>query len=203
MSEDFIEIFSKNVSVEVCNSLIEWFDRCHQTGHSIHNMPLIGGSTSKLRRSDEAISIPTQSVSSISIPVIELSPFWEALNLCYIDYSQKYEIQDFNASCLKFNIHKVIEGQGYHQWHWETLPDSKMGERVLTWMTFLKVPEEGGETEFLYQHLRVNPKKNMAVLWPGAWTHMHRGNPPISGSKFILTGWFVFSDDWQQRIFNP
>ena len=111
-------------------------------------------------------------------------------HLCYIDYSQKYEIQDFNASCLKFNIHKVIEGQGYHQWHWETLPDSKMGERVLTWMTFLKVPEEGGETEFLYQKRRIKPEVGTTLVWPSYFTHLHKGNMVIKGEKYYITGWF-------------
>ena len=98
-------------------------------------------------------------------------------------------------------LQKTDPGEGYHRWHCEKT--GLFNNRDIAWMIYLNDVEEGGETEFLYQHLKVNPKKNMAVLWPGAWTHMHRGNPPISGSKFILTGWFVFSDDWQQRIFNP
>ena len=61
---------------------------------------------------------------------------------------------------------------------------------MVAWMVYLNDVEEGGETEFLYQSLRIKPKANMAVLWPGSFTHIHRGNPPLSGDKYILTGWF-------------
>ena len=58
-------------------------------------------------------------------------------------------------------------------------------------MIYLNDVEEGGETEWLYQQLKIKPKKNTAVIWPGSFTHLHRGNPPISGTKYILTGWFT------------
>ena len=56
-------------------------------------------------------------------------------------------------------------------------------------MVYLNEVEEGGETEWLYQKKRVSPQKGMVVLWPGSFTHLHRGNPPMS-DKYIATGWF-------------
>ena len=58
-------------------------------------------------------------------------------------------------------------------------------------MIYLNDVEEGGETEFLYQKMRIKPTKNTCLLWPGSFTHLHRGLPPLSGSKFILTGWYT------------
>ena len=26
-------------------------------------------------------------------------------------------------------------------------------------------------------------------MWPAHWTHIHRGNPPLSGEKYIATSW--------------
>ena len=52
--------------------------------------------------------------------------------------------------------------------------------------------EEGGELEFLYQSKRIKPKKGDFVLWPGGFTHMHRGNPPLQGIKYIYTGWISY-----------
>ena len=51
--------------------------------------------------------------------------------------------------------------------------------------------EEGGETEFLHQHVRFTPKRGTVVFWPAAFTHQHRGNPPLKGTKYILTGWYI------------
>ena len=58
-------------------------------------------------------------------------------------------------------------------------------------MIYLNDVEDGGETEFLYQRKRVKPVRNRAVIWPGSYTHLHRGNPPLSGTKYVLTGWMT------------
>jgi hypothetical protein len=61
--------------------------------------------------------------------------------------------------------------------------------RFLTFILYLNNVEEGGETEFLYQQTRIKPVENRFVLWPTGMTHIHRGNPPLKGEKYILTGW--------------
>ena len=48
---------------------------------------------------------------------------------------------------------------------------------------------EGGETEFLYQSKRFQPKRGQFLIWPAGFTHVHRGNPPLSGEKYISTSW--------------
>ena len=92
-------------------------------------------------------------------------------------------------SCHSFKLHKVKEGQGYHTWHSEI--DGVQGcRRVLAWMTYLRVPEEGGETEFLHQSKRIVPAVGKTLIWPAYFTHLHRGNPPLKGEKYYITGWF-------------
>ena len=29
------------------------------------------------------------------------------------------------------------------------------------------------------------------VIWPAAFPYVHRGNPPLSGEKYILTSWMM------------
>jgi len=36
------------------------------------------------------------------------------------------------------------------------------------------------------------PKKGDCIIFPTAYTHTHRGNPPIGGDKYIITGWVEF-----------
>ena len=85
-------------------------------------------------------------------------------------------------------LQKTEPGEGYHQWH-----DENTGwmyrHRTFAWMIYLNDVEEGGETEFLYYSTRFKPRANTGLLWPGGFTHTHRGNPPLSGTKYILTGW--------------
>lgn len=86
---------------------------------------------------------------------------------------------------------KIEPDEGYHTFHCEDLTyDSQ--SRHLAWMIYLNDVEEGGETEFLYQSKRIKPKRGMGLVWPGSFTHLHRGNPPMS-TKYTLTGWFVAS----------
>ena len=57
---------------------------------------------------------------------------------------------------------------------------------------YLNKCEQGGETEFLYQHRRIKPEAGRLVLAPTGWTHPHRGNPPLKGVKYMITGWLEY-----------
>ena len=61
--------------------------------------------------------------------------------------------------------------------------------RIIVVSLFLNTVEEGGETEFLYQQKRVSAVQGSMILFPSTWTHVHRGNPPLSGNKYIATTW--------------
>ena len=64
-----------------------------------------------------------------------------------------------------------------------------MQYREFVIITYLNDDFDGGETEFLYQGIRVKPEKGKTVIFPASYTHMHRGNPPIGGTKYIATTW--------------
>ena len=61
-------------------------------------------------------------------------------------------------------------------------------------MMYLNDDFEGGETEFLYQNKRIVPKRGQFLIWPATYTHAHRGNPPLSGKKYITTSWIEQND---------
>ena len=179
--DDFIEIYENSVSQELCKELIKWFDICSDNNFTEHNMQWSV-------RSDESISIPV-SVPSESISATLCKSYWNALNPCFFEYNKKYGLEGIKMSCNIFKLHKVKEGQGYHAWHYESAYPYL--NRVLVWMSYLKTPETGGETEFLYQKKRIVPTTGTTLIWPAYFTHLHRGNPPLKGEKYYITGWFV------------
>ena len=190
MNDDFIEIYDNSTSQDLCNELIKWFDLCSNKNFTLHNMPFSDGRKTGKERSDESITIPAQPiVISMSLPDEICSAYWDVLNKCYKEYSTKYDLINMNLSCYTFKIHKVKTRQGYHVWHHET-ENIQFCRRVLAWMTYLKVPEEGGETEFLNQSKRIKPVVGKTLIWPAYFTHLHRGNPPLKGEKYYITGWF-------------
>lgn len=85
---------------------------------------------------------------------------------------------------------------GYMYWHSETYPQLQHNDalhRMLLFMFYLNDVEEGGETEFYYQKMKVKPKQGTMVIAPAYFTHTHRGNIPTSGDKYILTSWVLFN----------
>ena len=191
---DFIEIYENSASQELCDELVEWFDICSEKNFTMHNMPLPNGRNQISHRSDESIGAPMcpSLVSSLSLPGDTCNAYQDVLNKCYSDYVVKYDLnlEDRGLSSYIWKIHKVKEGQGYHIWHEENNGTGGSRSRMLAWMTYLRVPEKGGDTEFLYQSKRIEPIVGRTLIWPAYFTHLHRGNPPLKGEKYYITGWF-------------
>ena len=117
--------------------------------------------------------------------------FFKKLYLCLDQYIAKYYVfskDTLEASTIK--IQKTSPEEGYHVWHYENM-SYQHSSRRLVYMVYLNDVEEGGETEFLHQRLRVKPKKGTILLFPPSFTHTHRGNPPLSGDKYAITGWML------------
>ena len=53
---------------------------------------------------------------------------------------------------------------------------------------------EGGETEFLYQNRREEAVEGDVLIFPSAYTHTHRGNPPMGNVKYLATSWGVIQE---------
>lgn len=93
------------------------------------------------------------------------------------------------------NIQKYPKGGGYHEWHTERNSGLSCVMRHLVFMTYLNDISDCGETEFMYQKLKVKPKKGLTLIWPVDWTHTHRGIPSMTEEKYIVTGWYRFSEE--------
>ena len=92
-----------------------------------------------------------------------------------------------------FNIQKYEPGYAYNPIHIEGGgPEKNKLQRILAFTTYLNDIEVDGETEFIHQEIKVQPKKGLTVIWPAGWTHPHRGIPAPNETKYIVTGWFSF-----------
>ena len=96
----------------------------------------------------------------------------------------------------EINLQRYRAGRGgYPYWHCELYPkgaDAEPLHRHLLWTIYLNDGFEAGETEFLYQRRRIEPKAGSLLIAPAAFTHTHRGNTPIGGDKYIATSWILF-----------
>ena len=135
-----------------------------------------------------------------------LEPYWPQItvsvsnavfNKMLSPYMQDfYFIKDLEADWMNGAtlLQKTPIGGGYHKFHTENTGYGN-SSRTLAWMIYLNDVEDGGETEFPIQRKRFKPKTNMGLIWPGGVTHFHRGLPPYSNEKLVLTGWLTTSGD--------
>ena len=90
-----------------------------------------------------------------------------------------------------YGLQRTREGEFYH---WHVDGDSRaFGDRQLVAIWYLNdVAGPGGDTEFLFQNVRVKPERGKLILFPPFWTHQHRGVVLERGVKYIATTWIVF-----------
>lgn len=189
--KDFIG-FYKNVYPEgFCKHLIDEFESIEKKGAGFNRRQSEGSLNHK--KADTHIF----SMTSFHLTHFEnrnpSSIFFEGLQKCYEEYCNEYSIlADIFVRTNHMKAQKTKPGQGYHVWHCEKMTMSTQ-DRVLVYILYLNTiqPEDAGETEFLYQKLRVCPEENTLIIWPASFTHTHRGNV-LHGqtNKYIITGWF-------------
>lgn len=150
---------------------------------------------------DQHMAEDSQLFSMFSLPsecgvdseMIRLGPMTgevnKAVQLATLHYSSKYKyLRQMPLALVEGKFQKTKQSEGYHVWHIEQTPKYECN-RVLTWILYLNDVEEGGETELLYQKKRVKAKAGDLIMFPCTFEYVHRGNPPLSGDKYIYTGW--------------
>ena len=119
---------------------------------------------------------------------------------CYKHYSDKWTHLKTIAAHLEipaFNIGRYEPGQHFNSLHCERAGLGTL-HRLFAFMTYLNNVEEGGTTYFDNYNLEIAPKKGLTLIWPAEWTHTHRGNKVIKGTKYMITGWLCFPVDETQ-----
>lgn len=86
--------------------------------------------------------------------------------------------------------------QGYHAWHADSGPGQINSKRVLAALIYLNDVEEGGETRFCHQNFASKPEAGKLILFPTGFTHIHKGERPISNDKYIINGWIQEGEHW-------
>lgn len=93
---------------------------------------------------------------------------------------------------MGYAIQRTDPGEFYH-WHIDG-GSHEFAYRQLVAVWYLNdVPGPGGETEFLFQDVKVKPEQGKLLLFPPFWTHEHRGATLEAGVKYIATTWVVFA----------
>ena len=189
--EDFIGLYKGFFSDENIEDFFEYWNFAER----------VSPDSIQTRSQTEQAHLFHKADSQLGLNTIRVNPDFKKLNSDFDDFLRHLNghlLELYNNRYPGFGRPVAIEGkmqktepsQGYHVWHCEL--DPEVPHRVLAWSLFLNDVEEGGELEFLHQNKRYKPKKGDFIIWPAAFTHIHRGNPPISNVKYIVTGWYQY-----------
>lgn len=199
---DFIEVHDNIISSKDCIALILNFENIQE-----NNLGLVINRQDKEnaaldQKQDHVASVNEQCLlSNFDGGLIE--NLYTAINEKITEYCDKYPGMFADAAYKTHtgqypatlagegaNFQKTAAGEGYHVWHCEA-GCNQSGGRALSWLVYLNdfEDDQGGETEFISYHKRIKPKSARLVIHPAGFTHVHRGNPPLYGDKYIITGW--------------
>ena len=186
---NFIGVYDNYITEQECNKAIELYENQNKFNNTINR---IGGEeASVLQKQDQQFFAAANN----------LEIWWDALksmminfDLAWNHYATNVGAKDaygvpFHFTTLK--IQKTLPTEGYHVWHIEHGKGFDNEPRAFVFSIYLNDVEDGGETEFLHFSKRVKPKTGRIVIWPAGFPYVHRGNPPLSGEKYILTSWMT------------
>ena len=177
----FIGIYDNVLSAEECDELISFF-------HSSDKR--MGGFQSKQGYVvDYEIKKNVEINNAFLSKTPEIAP--KTICNCIRKYKKEYSSLDhiFKWQLQNDYTFQMLEGKddGYKQWHTEHCP-GELSKRILAWMIYLNDAESG--TEFMH-FPTVEAKQGRCIIWPSAFTHLHRSVPNKS-LKYIMSGWFSF-----------
>ena len=117
---------------------------------------------------------------------------FRSLGIAIKEFREAYPYFKGPFKDMGYGMQRYNPGEYYH-WHIDG-GSHDFSQRQLVALWYLNdVPGPGGETEFLFQDVKVTPEKGKLVLFPPFWTHEHRAAAVKEGVKYIATTWVVFA----------
>jgi len=186
---NFIGIYDNYILPEECNKAIKLYEDQNKFNNTINRIGFEEASI--LQKQDQQYFAAP---NNIDVWWESLKPMMVNFDLAWKHYTKNVGADDaygvpFHFTDLK--IQKTLPSEGYHVWHIEHGKGHSNEPRAFVFSIYLNDVEEGGETEFLHFSKRVKPKTGRIVIWPAGFPYVHRGNPPLSGEKYILTSWMM------------
>jgi hypothetical protein len=140
-----------------------------------------------------------QSIKRTTDLVVSNKPDWKDVDEMFFrcvaaalkEFRESYPYFKGPFKDMGYQVQRYLPGEYYH-WHIDG-GSHEFSQRQLVVIWYLNdVPGPGGETEFLYQDVKIKPETGKLVLFPPFWTHEHRAVRLEQGVKYMATTWVVF-----------
>ncbi|VAW90638.1 2OG-Fe(II) oxygenase [hydrothermal vent metagenome] len=180
-------IFEKpnSIPAQACEQMIERFE--------LHKEDQYQGRIGQLAQQDQSIKKSTDIVVSDKEHWKDVDRgLFSSLGVAIKEFRETYPYFKGPFKDMGYAIQRTEPGEHYH-WHIDG-GSHEFSQRQLVALWYLNdVSGPGGETEFLFQDVKIKPEQGKLILFPPFWTHEHRGVTLEKGIKYIATTWIVFA----------
>ena len=174
---DFIHIYENALESNICDLLISLFDQTSDKHERFDNEGKPNFTQFNLTENKEISSEVNQIHNHVIKNVFTYRDrYYEFVDTRVFPKDHAFE---------QFRIKKYNPGgEDRFDTHVDVL-DYSSARRFLSFMWYLNDVETGGETVF--KDLIIQPKKGALLIFPPLWLFPHKGNSPISESKYIMS----------------
>ena len=156
-----------------------------------------GGDLTELRDSSQ-IAWQADSPATEHEPLLEFAQ--ECLDQYLEDRPLATDVPDFGIP-EGYNVIWYKPGQAYHVVHADRHPTGKLSRRYLTLLLYLNTVDQGGETEFPHQELKIKPVEGRCIIHPADWTYSHKSHPSEE-AKYVFNIFYGFPEDTKPSMLS-
>lgn len=179
---DLIHIHEKSIEPEICDFLITVFDQSTHLHESIENEGKPNFTQFNLTKYADT----TNELNSIHKHLIKQVYKYRDIYYEFVDsrvFPSEHAFEQFRIK--RYNT----GGEDRFDTHVD-VKDYSTSRRFLSFFWYLNDVDIGGETVFIDDIIK--PEKGKLVIFPPLWMFPHKGEPPLSGPKYILTGYLHY-----------
>ncbi len=183
MEDPFIYINNNSLSKELCDDIIEIYEKCDIRYKSL----TVGGFNPNILKANMCECKEISDKKWIDIDkclknelIYNLGKYIKQID------TDKYQ-HFFSFNITGFRIQKYdINDSGMYTFHMDELIEYET-LRKITFIWYLNDVYDGGETAFYNK--KIQPTVGKLLLFPSTWTYPHSSIPVISNNKYIIVGW--------------
>jgi hypothetical protein len=174
---DLIRIYENAIDPDICQFLIDFFEQSPDKQEVVHK-----------EKKPSFTQINLTEYHKEHPQVKEVHDLFVRETISYRD--KYYEFVDKRVfppqhAFEQFRIKRYVTGgEEMFDTHVDVM-DYASSRRFLSFMWYLNDVDEGGNTVF--NDITIKPKVGTLLLFPPLWMYPHRGEAPISNSKYILS----------------
>jgi hypothetical protein len=181
----YVRVYDADLEAEFCRKLIDSFA-------ALERFQQYNGRN--LRRGLEESEWTELNVTRLSDPGF-LQMFRRLIDRALLRYNADVglTIPIPNAPVVSDLIMKRYRSGGAEKFQLHFDAVNHVSSRYLVLLWYLNDVQAGGETRFPQLELSVDPRAGRLLMFPPYWMYQHEGLPPLSGEKYILSAYLMFS----------